>query len=342
MQDKPTSTVLVTGAAGYVGSHTVVELLGQGYRVVALDNHCNSCPEVYERMQTLAGASFVRVVADVRDAMALEKVLAKHPVDACIHFAALKAVGESAQKPLDYWDNNVGGLLAVLQALEHAGTRRLVFSSSATVYGAPDFSPVPEFAALRPVSVYGQTKLAGEQILQALATQSPHWRLAALRYFNPVGAHPSGLIGEAPQGTPNNLMPYLTQVALGQRRELSVFGGDYPTPDGTCIRDYIHIQDLAAGHVAALRHLLDEPGSFTVNLGTGCGTSVHALVSTFERVNEVRVPTVVVGRRSGDVPEYFADPSLATELLGWRARHTVEGMCRDAWRWQLRNPEGYA
>lgn len=342
MKDFKTTTVLVTGAAGYVGTHTVVELLGQGYRVIALDNHCNSSPAAYERVQTLAGTPFVRVVADVRDESALERVLSSHRVDACVHFAALKAVGESGQKPLDYWGNNVGGLLAVLRALQRAGTQRFVFSSSATVYGAPDFSPVPEFAALRPASVYGQTKLAGEQVLQALTIQSPRWQVATLRYFNPVGAHPSGLIGEAPQGTPNNLMPHLTQVALGQRRELSVFGGDYPTPDGTCIRDYIHVQDLATGHVAALRHLLDGSGSFTVNLGTGQGTSVRELISTFERVNSVSVPSIVVRRRSGDVPEYFADSSLAHEVLGWRAQHTVEDMCRDAWRWQLRNPGGYA
>ncbi|NML86822.1 UDP-glucose 4-epimerase GalE [Polaromonas sp.] len=341
MQDKPTTTVLVTGAAGYVGSHTVVALLERGYGVVALDNHCNGSPVAYERVQKLTGASFVKVVADVRDEVALAHILSTYPVDACIHLAALKAVAESGQKPLDYWSNNVGGLLAVLRALQHAGPCRLVFSSSATVYGVPEFSPVPEAAALRPASVYGQTKLAGEQILLALAAQSPLSRLATLRYFNPVGAHPSGLIGEAPHGTPNNLMPYITQVALRQRHELSVFGGDYPTPDGTCIRDYIHIQDLAAGHVAALRHLLDEPGSFTVNLGTGRGTSVRELISTFDRVNGVCVPSVVVGRRSGDVSEYFADPSLAKELLGWCARHTVEDMCRDAWRWQLRNPEGY-
>ncbi|MGH8759246.1 MAG: UDP-glucose 4-epimerase GalE, partial [Burkholderiales bacterium] len=309
-------TILVTGAAGYIGSHTVVELLAQGYRVVALDNHCNSSGAVYERVEAIASAEFTRVVADVRDESALDRLLSTHSVDTCIHFAALKAVGESGQKSLDYWDNNVGGLLTLLRALDRVGIRRFVFSSSATVYGAPDFSPVPEGAALRPASVYGQTKLAGEQILQALTTPSSPWQVATLRYFNPVGAHPSGLVGEAPQGTPNNLMPYITQVALGQRRELSVFGGDYPTPDGTCIRDYIHVQDLAAGHVAALRHLLDEPGSFTVNLGTGRGTSVRELISTFERVNSVSVPSVVVGRRSGDVPEYFADSSLANEVLG--------------------------
>lgn len=335
-------TILITGAAGYIGSHTVVELLTQGYRVVALDNHCNSSGAVYQRVETITSAEFTRVVADVRDEVALDKLLSMHPVDACIHFAALKAVGESGLKPLNYWENNVGGLLTLVGALDRAGIHRCVFSSSATVYGAPDVSPVPESAALRPASVYGQTKLAGEQILQALAAQSPLWRLATLRYFNPVGAHPSGLIGEAPQGTPNNLMPYITQVALGRRHELSVFGGDYPTPDGTCIRDYLHIQDLAAGHVAALKRLLDEPGSFTVNLGTGHGTSVRELISTFERVNSVAVPFVVAGRRNGDVAECFAGATLAQELLGWRAQRTVEDMCRDAWHWQTHNPQGYA
>ena len=334
--------VLVTGAAGYIGSHAVVELLKQGYRVVALDNHCNSSEAVYERMQSLAGTSFLRIIADVRDEAAMEKIVSDHPVDACIHFAALKAVGESGLKPLDYWSNNVGGLLVLLRVLQRAAIRKLVFSSSATVYGAPDVSPVPESAALRPASVYGQTKLACEQILQALAAQSLPWQVATLRYFNPVGAHPSGQIGEAPVGLPSNLMPYVTQVAAGLRSKLNIFGSDYPTLDGTCVRDYIHVQDLVSGHVAALEHLLNGSASFTVNLGTGMGTSVRQLVDTFERVNSVAVPHEFAARRPGDVAEYFADASQARHLIGWRPRHDLADMCRDAWQWQCLHPHGYA
>ncbi len=337
--------ILVTGAAGYIGSHTSVELLQQGYDVVAVDNHCNSHPAVYQRVQALTGRSFVHEALDVRDEVALSRCLAEHPVDACIHFAALKAVGDSMRMPLAYLHNNVNGLLSVLSALQVHQVKTFVFSSSATVYGEPANVPVTEVALLNPMSVYGATKLMGEQILRQLmgarAVSQASWHIGILRYFNPVGAHPSGQIGEAPQGVPNNLMPYIAQAAARLRDSLSLFGADYPTPDGTCIRDYIHIQDIASGHVAALRHLMHGGGDFTVNLGTGQGTSVKQLIDTFESVNNVDVPYQVVSRRPGDVARYFADPSLAHRLLGWQAKHGLEEMCRDAWRWQCLYPRGY-
>lgn len=334
--------VLVTGAAGYIGSHTVLALLVEGLDVLAVDNHSNSSPAVYARLQRLAGRSFVHHTLDVRDEPALAACLAAHPVQACVHFAAHKAVGESMQQPLAYLHNNLGGLLSLLKVLAAQRVHTLVFSSSATVYGEPDAVPVPESAPLRPMSVYGHTKLLGEQVLHQLALSPEGWRTGVLRYFNPVGAHPSGEVGEAPQGVPNNLMPLLAQVAAGQRPLLQLYGHDYPTPDGTCVRDYIHIQDLAAGHVAALRHLLSGGASFTANLGTGQGTSVRELVDTFARVNGVAVPHTVAPRRPGDVACYYADPSLAHRLLGWRATRTLADMCRDAWRWQCQHPHGYA
>lgn len=334
--------VLVTGAAGYIGSHTVLALLAEGLDVLAVDNHSNSSLAVYARLQRLSGQSFVHHTLDVRDEPALAACLAAHPVQACVHFAAHKAVGESMQQPLVYLHNNLGGLLSLLKVLAAQRVHMLVFSSSATVYGEPDAVPVPESAPLRPMSVYGHTKLLGEQVLHQLALAPEGWRTGVLRYFNPVGAHPSGEVGEAPQGVPNNLMPLLAQVAAGQRSELQLYGDDYPTPDGTCVRDYIHIQDLAAGHVAALRHLLAGGASFTANLGTGQGTSVRELVETFARVNCVAVPHTVAPRRPGDVACYYADPSLAHRLLGWRATRTLADMCRDAWRWQCQHPHGYA
>ncbi|WP_411879196.1 UDP-glucose 4-epimerase GalE [Polaromonas sp. YR568] len=339
-------TVLVTGAAGYIGSHTVTELLRQGCRVVALDNYCNSSPEVYRRIEGLAGTTFAHVEADVRDGAALEKVLSNHDIDACIHFAALKSVSDSIIHPLRYLDNNVRGLLVLLRVLQRYHVHRFVFSSSATVYGDPVRVPVAESAVLNATSVYGATKLMGEDILRRLAAAPAEleetWRVAALRYFNPVGAHPSGQIGEEPLGIPNNLMPYVMQVAAGLRPKLSIFGGDYPTPDGTCVRDYIHIQDLVEGHLAALKHLLDGGASLTVNLGTGRGTSVRQLVETFVQVNGVTVPYEFAARRPGDVAQYFADPSRARELLGWQARHDLADMCRDAWRWQCSQPQNHA
>lgn len=340
------SAVLVTGAAGYIGSHAVVELLRQGCRVVAVDNYSNSSAEVYARIKCLTGASFVHVEADVRDDAALDKLLSQHDIDACIHFAALKSVSESMAQPLRYLDNNVGGLLTLLRALQKHGVQGFVFSSSATVYGEPALVPIPEGATLNAVSVYGTTKLMGEEILRQLTAKAPvlerPWRLAVLRYFNPVGAHPSGQIGETPRGVPNNLMPYVAQVAAGLRPKLNIFGNNYPTPDGTCVRDYIHIQDLVEGHVAALRHLLDDGASLTLNLGSGIGTSVKQLVETFMQVNGVAVPYEVVARRAGDVAQCFADPSQARQVLGWRVRHDLADMCRDAWRWQCSQPRSHA
>jgi UDP-glucose 4-epimerase len=358
--------VALTGAAGYIGSHTTLALLAHGYSVLAVDNHCNSSPQVYERLKKLAdahtagsSARLTHATLDVRDEAALGKLLDAHPVDACIHFAALKAVGESTQMPLEYLHNNMGGLLSVLNVLKAKGVGKLVFSSSATVYGDPEFVPLTEAARLQAVSPYGLTKLMGEQVLDELVKlghaapatgagsgtdgsgSSAFWRIGTLRYFNPVGAHESGEIGEHPQGTPNNLMPYITQTATGQRKQLTIYGNDYATVDGTGVRDYIHVQDLAEGHVAAVRRLLAAPGSFTVNLGTGRGTSVKELVDTFERVNGVKVPHVVGARRPGDVAECYADASLAKTVLDWEAKRTVEDMCRDAWRWQSKYPRGF-
>jgi UDP-glucose 4-epimerase len=339
-------TVLVTGAAGYIGSHTVTELLRQGFKVIALDNYCNSSPEVYSRIEALSGERFRHVNVDVRDGDALENLLLGHDIDACIHLGALKSVSESIAKPLHYLDNNVSGLLTLLRVLQKHGVRHFVFSSSATVYGEPAEVPVPESAALNAMSVYGATKLMGEEVLRQLTAASSElegpWRVAVLRYFNPVGAHPSGQIGEAPRGIPANLMPHVMQVAAGRRSKLSIFGSDYPTLDGTCVRDYVHIQDLVEGHVAALRHLLDGGANLTLNLGTGKGTSVRQLVETFMRVNGVVVPYEFVARRAGDVAECFADPSLARRVLGWQARRELADMCRDAWRWQCSHPQSHA
>jgi UDP-glucose 4-epimerase len=344
------SCILVTGAAGYIGSHTCVQLLLAGYEVVAIDNHCNSSPAVYERVRELAGpkAALLRSVhvCDINDEAALERVFCNERIDACIHFAALKAVGESAQIPLSYLHNNVAGLLNVLRVMDRHAVRALVFSSSATVYGDARQVPITETAPLSATSVYGLTKLMGEQILEPLMSapvvSGPAWRLGVLRYFNPVGAHPSGQIGEMPSGIPNNLMPYVTQVAQGIRPHLNIFGNDYPTPDGTCIRDYIHIEDLASGHLAALARLLKTEGSFTVNLGTGHGTSVLELVRAFSQVNQVPVPHVFAPRREGDIMVCYADPAQAEHLLGWKARYGIEDMCKHAWEWQRLNPNGYA
>ncbi len=334
-------TILLTGAAGYIGSHTWLALHRAGFKVVGLDDHSNSSPRVIERLQRLMGEAPVFEHASVTDAAAVHDVLQRHPVDAVVHFAAFKAVGESTAQPLAYYANNIGGLVTLTQALVACGVHRFVFSSSATVYGDPQTLPITEAAPLSATNPYGQTKLMGEQILADLGVALPGWQTACLRYFNPVGAHDSGLIGEDPRGTPNNLMPYVAQVAVGRRDRLQVFGNDYPTPDGTGVRDYIHVEDLAEGHVAALRRLLDHPGGFTVNLGTGRGHSVLELVAAYARASGRPVPYEVVPRRPGDVAACWADPRLAQQLLGWRAHHELDRMCADSWRWQSLNPQGF-
>ena len=335
------STILITGGAGYIGSHTAVELMQQGHRVVIVDNLCNSSLKVLERLRTLCGDRFDFVQADVRDASALNTLFSQHAIEGVIHFAGLKAVGESVAQPLRYFDNNLGSTLTLLQAMDRAGVRQLVFSSSATVYGDPEQVPITESARLQATNPYGRTKLMCEDMLRDLQASDPRWQVAILRYFNPVGAHESGLIGEAPNGPPNNLMPYITQVAVGQREYLSIFGQDYPTPDGTGVRDYIHVVDLAQGHLAALRYLQTQQRSITVNLGTGRGVSVKELVDCFEQVNGVRVAHRYVERRPGDVAACWADTTLAQNALGWCAQRDVAQMCRDAWQWQSRNPAGY-
>ena len=336
------STILITGGAGYIGSHTAVEFLQAGLEVVIVDNLCNSSARVIERIAQLGGRAPQFVQADVRDGAALDQVFAQHAVTGVVHFAGLKAVGESVAQPLRYMDNNVGGTLSLLQAMDRAGVRRIVFSSSATVYGEPTCMPIPESSPLQATNPYGRSKLVCEDVLRDLQASDPRWQFAILRYFNPVGAHESGLIGEHPQGVPNNLMPFITQVAVGQRACLNIFGHDYPTPDGTGVRDYIHVVDLAQGHLAALHYLQTQGQSLTVNLGTGQGVSVKALADTFAQVNGVVIPYRFVERRAGDVASLWADTTLARTLLGWSAHKNLEAMCRDAWRWQSANPQGYA
>ena len=327
--------VLVTGGAGYIGSHTCVALAAAGVQAIVLDNFSNSRRSVLDRVAAITGEAPTLLQGDVRDPDCLAKVFAEHPIGAVIHFAALKAVGESVREPLRYYDNNVAGTVALLRAMQTAGVRTLVFSSSATVYGEPAILPIREDFPLSATNPYGWTKLMMEQVLADVDAAEPGaWRIARLRYFNPVGAHESGLIGEDPQDIPNNLLPYVAQVAAGQRDCLSVFGGDYATSDGTGVRDYIHVCDLADGHVAALRYLQAHAGLLTLNLGTGRPVSVLEMVSAFERASGHPVPYQIVPRRPGDVAQCWADPALAERMLGWKARHGVERMCQDAWRWQ--------
>ena len=333
--------ILVTGGAGYIGSHTVLALLEAGHEVLIVDNLSNSSAKVLPRLEQLSGQVIPFVQADVRDGAALDRIFAEHRIDGVIHFAGLKAVGESVAQPLRYFDNNVGSTLALLQAMDRAGVRRIVFSSSATVYGDPEQVPITESSRLQVTNPYGRTKLICEDILRDLLVSDPRWQVAILRYFNPVGAHISGTIGEHPNGIPNNLMPFITQVAVGQREFLSIFGQDYPTSDGTGVRDYIHVVDLAQGHLAALNYLQDQQAIITVNLGTGRGVSVKELADTFARVTGVPVPYRFVDRRPGDVAACYADTRLAQEALGWQAQLGVERMCQDAWRWQSNNPKGY-
>jgi len=335
--------VLVTGGAGYIGAHTCVALLEAGHEVVIADNLCNAHESVLGRIERVAGrplAGFHRM--DVRDDAALAALFGAYRFDAVMHFAALKAVGDSVRDPLGYYDNNVVGTIAVARAMRAAGVHRLGFSSSATVYGDPVAVPVREDFPTAPTNPYGWSKWMMEHVLREVALADPRWSVAILRYFNPVGAHPSGLIGEDPQGVPTNLMPYITQVAVGRLPELQVFGDDYPTPDGTGVRDYIHVVDLAQGHVRALEYMEGRTGVTCVNLGTGRGYSVLEVVRAFAAASGRTIPYRVVPRREGDVAECWADPSLARALLGWRAERGLDEMCADAWRWQSANPRGYA
>ncbi|MEH3087852.1 MAG: UDP-glucose 4-epimerase GalE [Xylophilus ampelinus] len=326
--------ILITGGAGFIGSHMCVALAEAGQRFLVLDDFSNSARDVVRRIGALVGHEPLLVEGDVRDEALLDRVLSRHPIEAAIHFAGLKAVGESVREPLRYYRENIDGALALVAAMGRAGVRRLVFSSSATVYAPSSAMPLDESAPLRATNPYGWTKLMIEQMLEDVAASDPAWRIARLRYFNPVGAHESGTLGEEPQGVPNNLAPYVTQVAAGQRPRLQVFGDDYPTPDGTGVRDYIHVMDLAEGHVAALRHLEGHPGVHTFNLGTGRGTSVLELVRSFEEASGRTIPYDIVPRRAGDVGECWADPARAREVLGWTARRGIAQMCADAWRWQ--------
>ncbi|WP_454757541.1 UDP-glucose 4-epimerase GalE [Cupriavidus campinensis] len=335
-------TLLLTGATGYIASHTWVALHEAGYNVVGIDNLCNSNRAVVERLAQITGATPNFVEGDVRDRALLDKLFAEHKISGAIHFAALKAVGESVSQPIEYYSNNLNGLLTLCAAMQSANVKQLVFSSSATVYGNPHAVPILEDFPLSATNPYGQTKLMGEQILRDIEISDASSRIGYLRYFNPVGAHDSGLIGEDPGGIPNNLMPYVAQVAGGRRQKLSVYGGDYPTVDGTGVRDYIHVCDLADGHVAALKYLREQPRGMTVNLGTGRGYSVLEVVKAYERASGRPVPYEIVARRPGDIASCYADPALAQELLGWRAQHDIDRMCEDSWRWQSMNPNGFA
>ena len=333
--------VLVTGGAGYIGSHTCVELLEAGYEVVVVDNLCNSKEESLRRVGSIAGRDPEFVQLDLRDKGALDALFRGRAFDAVVHFAGLKAVGESTEKPLAYYDNNIGGTITLCQAMADAGVRNIVFSSSATVYGDPESVPIREHFPTSATNPYGRTKLFIEQILADLHRADSAWNVVLLRYFNPVGAHHSGRIGEDPNGIPNNLMPYVSQVAVGKLPRLRVFGDDYDTPDGTGVRDYIHVVDLARGHLKALEKLSESPGVVTYNLGTGRGYSVLEMVRAFEHASGKPVPYDIVARRPGDIAACYADPALAREELGWAAEFGIEEMVRDAWRWQSQNPEGY-
>ena len=335
--------ILVTGGAGYIGSHTCVELLNAGYGVVVVDNLCNSNPKSLERVEELTGRKITFYRGDVRDKALMDKIFAENEIAAVIHFAGLKAVGESVAQPWRYYDNNLNSTLVLTKAMEEAGVKNIIFSSSATVYSGDNEMPLREDSRTGGcTNPYGWTKYMTEQILTGMCTADSSWSVALLRYFNPIGAHESGRIGEDPRGIPNNLMPFITQVAVGRREFLSVYGNDYPTPDGTGVRDYIHVVDLAKGHVAAVRYVMEHTGCEVFNLGTGVGYSVLEMVKTFERANNLTLPYKIVDRRPGDLPTCYADPSKSAEILGWRAEKNLEDMCRDSWRWQSRNPMGYA
>ena len=334
-------SILVTGGAGYIGSHTVVKLLEAGEKVVVVDNFSNSKAEVFERIKAITGKEVGFYEGDMVDRVLLDRVFSENEIESVIHFAGVKAVGESVENPLKYYRNNVSGTLCLLEAMEEHGVRAIVFSSSATVYGAGNEPPLTEEMPLSTNSPYGATKRMIEEILRDVRDADGSWRVSILRYFNPIGAHESGLIGENPKGIPNNLMPYITQVAAGKRRKLTVFGNDYDTHDGTGVRDYIHVLDLAEGHLRALEKLRRQEGLFVYNLGTGKGFSVLEVVRAFEKSTGEKIPYEIAGRRSGDVAECFADPSKALAELSWKAEKSLEDMCRDSWRWQKGNPQGY-
>ena len=334
-------SILVTGGAGYIGSHTCVELLNAGYEIIVLDNLSNSKQESINRVRELTGKDLRFYELDILDRDAVESVFKENKIDAVIHFAGLKAVGESVQIPLHYYHNNITGTLILCKVMQKFGVKRMVFSSSATVYGIPERVPISEDFPLRATNPYGRTKLMIEEILQDLFVSDNNWSIALLRYFNPIGAHQSGRIGEDPNGIPNNLMPYVTQVAVGQLKELRVFGNDYPTPDGTGVRDYIHVVDLAIGHLKALEKVMSSLGVDSYNLGTGTGYSVLEIVLAFEKATDIKIPYIIVNRRSGDIAECFANPEKAKRELGWKAERGIEEMCADAWRWQSNNPSGY-
>jgi len=329
--------ILVTGGTGYIGSHTCVALLNAGEEVIILDNLCNSHRDVIANIERITGKRPVLITEDIRNEDAIDRIFTNYPIQAVIHFAGLKSVGESVANPLQYYENNVYGSMVLLRAMAAHGIKRLVFSSSATVYGDPSTLPISEDFPLQATNPYGRSKLMIEEMLQDIAVVAPEWNIAILRYFNPVGAHSSGLIGEAPSGVPNNLMPYIAQVATGQREFLSVFGNDYPTPDGTGVRDYIHVVDLASGHLKALEKLICDGGIHIYNLGTGHGFSVLEMVDAFEKASGKPIPYRIMPRRAGDVAQSYADPQKAERELGWKAARSIEEMCADSWRWHSGN-----
>jgi len=334
--------ILVTGGAGYIGSHTCIELINAGYKVVVVDNLCNSSLESLKRVEGIVDCNIPFHKVDVRDKQALNHVFEQYSIDGVIHFAGLKAVGESVEKPIEYYDTNVGGTFILAEVMREFDCKTFVFSSSATVYGDPHTVPIKEDFPLSVTNPYGRSKLMIEEFLRDVFVADEDWRIALLRYFNPIGAHKSGLIGEDPNDIPNNLIPYISQVAVGKLEKLSVFGGDYDTLDGTGVRDYIHVVDLAKGHVKALQALKDKPQVLTVNLGTGKGYSVLDIVKAFERASDKSVPYQIVGRRPGDIAICYADPTYAIEILGWKAEHELDEMCEDTWHWQSQNPNGYS
>jgi UDP-glucose 4-epimerase len=336
------SYILLTGGAGYIGSHTALELLNAGFSVLSFDNFSNSSDEALNRVQQLTGKQLISIQGDIRDEAALRQLFSQYAISAVVHFAGLKAVGESTELPLHYYDNNVAGTVTLCRVMRDFAVKKLVFSSSATVYGDAKQVPIPETAPRSATNPYGQSKLMIEHILEDLVNAEPDWGITLLRYFNPVGAHDSGRIGEDPSGIPNNLMPFISQVAVGKRASLSVFGNDYPTHDGTGVRDYIHVVDLARGHVKALQYLQQHSGIEAINLGTGTGYSVLDMVNAFSRVNGVAVPYTIAPRRPGDIATCYAEPSKAKAVLGWQAEKTLDDMVRDSWRWQQANPNGYS